>query len=333
MWPNIGWSHFGHSSRTSDVSGYTPPVMMFAHGCSMSTVAINLMKDILDKHSMKAVNFGRGEMLKGLQRSQTASELIADLPSLKERPDLAGQLANASSLVWRFNIVHNKSQEEGFTLLFKNDIEMVTKKNVMQLIHDKGTRAILLRRRNVIDIMACEVRDFCDKKWVWFGHMVDSRGNQSDCGFRGRGELEQESTSSGILDAKPEAAAAARFVWLDPKKVVNGLVKKEENNDEARDYLLGNHKLSVGAWPYHEFAAEDLLAFEYGDADGFRTSVTAWAEVLSSIGVKPDKGLIEEGLKSWGKFPEPKTHSQTILNFWEVAQALDGTKFGSMLRV
>lgn len=95
-------------------------------------------------------------------------------------------------------------------------------------------------------------------------------------------------------------------------------------------------KVDIGKWNYREFAAENLLSFEYGeayDAKGMHTSAQEWVKLLGTVGVHNATFYsVQTVLKSLDQYPAPLSHKYSIANYDDIKKALQGTKYKDMLR-
>jgi len=195
---------------------------------------------------------------------------------------------------------------------------------MMQYLKNMGARPFLFTRTNLVDVLHCRIEDFCNgvgrKK---AGYRVDAKGEEIPCGFRGR---------SNASNASREEDR----VWLDPEIVEWELDEQHKNDLDHRQYLSGTANESVGKWTYQEFAAEDLLSFEYGDAydpQGMHTSMQEWVKLLGTVGIhNATYYSVQTVLKGLDQYPAPLSHKYSIANFDDIKKALMGTRYKDMLR-
>jgi len=301
-------------------------IMMFAHGCSGSSAAVDILRRMLIAHHVSLAATGNDELMKTLKQSTTEERLQTQFwtawdqsPEEKER---VSSVLKAESLKEKFEVLYKAAQKNHSTILFKNELsEGHSDPDAVEYMQKIGTKVLLFLRMNLLDDLSCRVKDFCDKpENEGVGVNVDAKGKELGCAFRGRGEDEKEAMK-----------ADTSSVRLNVDKLIETL-----DNQAYMDGLHSEFLEKMGFANFEIFSAEDLFAFEYGEtyaSDGFALSTSRWQKLLSHVGVTPDEATVKSVLKAYGTFPAPKTHDQLFWNFHEIVEALRGTEYYDMLRM
>jgi hypothetical protein len=314
------------TSPTKPVAGFTydpdffvaltakavaPPVMMFAHGCSLTTAGSDVMRNMLAAHGYRPAETGRNELIKSLADSKTADELKTKTGYFGRTGDAKGA-AEASTLKEKFEIVHDWTVDNRMTMVFKNELTIAKENDdLMRYLSKIGTTAYFFKRFNLIDIMRCLVQDFGDRN-KGLGSLVDENGNEVDSTFRGRG-----------TDEKMDDHTTKVSFNLD--HIVTALDEQYEHDKEHMEML---NKYNLASLP-DAVSAEKLFEFEQGDTTH---SANEWYTLLSSFGMEADYKKIMEVFSSFGTFPAPSKHSATLYNFDALEEKLRGTRYYEMLR-
>jgi hypothetical protein len=288
-----------------------PPVMMFAHGCSLTTAGSDVMRNMLAAHGYRPAETGRNELIKSLADSKTADELKAKTGYFGRTGDVKGA-AEASTLKEKFKIVHEWAVDHRLTMVFKNE-RSIAKENddLMRYLSKIGTTAYFFKRFNLIDIMRCLVQDFGDRN-KGLGSLVDENGNEVDSTFRGRG-----------TDEKMDDHTTKVSFNLD--HIVTALDEQYEHDKEHMEML---NKYNLASLP-DAVSAEKLFEFEQGET---KQSGEEWYNLIASFGMKPDSKKIEEVFNQFGRFPAASKHTDTLYNYDELEKELRGTQYYEMLR-
>lgn len=304
----------------------TDPIMMFAHGCSGTTAGIDILRNLIIAHDGMIAS-GEGELMKTLDLAASEDDLRMRLwtswDHSPEENERISAILQAKSLREKVEIVYKAAQKRNETILFKNELsEGHDHPDVVEYLQKVGTRLFLLLRANLLDDLACRVKDFCDKSEnEKLGYNVDGTGKQIGCEFRGRGEEEKQQFQK----------ASSTSVYLDVDELLPAL-----EFQEYMDGLHSNFLEKLGFSDVETFSSEDLFAFEYGDEyapDGFRLSTARWKKLLSNVGVRPNEDTIRAVLKDYGTYPAPKAHREVFWNFDDLEKALRGTKYYDMIRM
>jgi hypothetical protein len=288
-----------------------PPVMMFAHGCSLTTAGSDVMRNMLAAHGYKPAETGRNELIKSLAQSKTADELKSKTGYFGRTGDVTSA-AEASTLKEKFKIVHEWAVDHQMTMVFKNE-RSIAKENddLMRYLSKIGTTGYFFKRFNLIDILRCQVQDFGDIN-KGLGSLVDENGNEVASTFRGRG-----------TDEKLDDHTTKVSFNLD--HIVTALDGQYEHDKEHMEML---NKYNLASLP-DAVSAEKLFEFEQGNT---AESAKEWYTLLSSFGMEADYKKILEVFSSFGTFPAPSKHSATLYNFDALEEKLRGTRYYEMLR-
>lgn len=296
-----------------------PPLIMFAHGCSGTTGAFYILRKLFKRLGFDDVaHTGGGELLRDIDAANTKDEfheaLWGDLDWHTWK-----NLSNASGLKEKIQIVHERTQEDHQSFLSKLQLDLAEDNPdaMRYLFRDINAKTFILRRRNVIDSLACKITDFCEKgRTADMGHNVDSDGKEVPCEFRGR-------MGDKDIASREESTPS---VWADVDTIQDNLRRLQLENERQRQYLLQQGLSNVKM-----FDAEDLFAFEY-DEEKVSTSAILWQEVLLSLGHLASITEVQDVLIEIGSFPPPKPHDKTFYNFDEVKDALQGSEFEDYIR-
>jgi hypothetical protein len=301
------------SSRNASL--VLPPVMMFAHGCSMTTAGVSTMRALLEAHGITPALIGNGELIKDLYET-TSVEKLTKKTWGSFGTYYVKAIIDKKNLTDKFRIVHEWSQSFHKTMVFKSEyVIMYDKPDLLNYLKTVGTKAYFFKRENLIDVMQCLVHDFGGKDAP--GLNVDEHGNEVEVPWRGRGATEADNINLGkVVPSK---------VWLDPTQIV-AYMDFMDARDDMHMKLLQEYSLNTMPRPV---SAEKLFAFETGD---MAESIEEWFALLSSFGITPDRKLISHTLSQYGTFPAPKNHTETLYAFKELEAALQGTKYHDMLR-
>jgi hypothetical protein len=306
------------SFLNTSASQQLPPVMMFAHGCSMTTAGIYLTQKLLEVHGVKPAATGHGELIKNLVEAENITE-FKRLTGTFGRTGPSDIAFHEPNVTKRFEKVYEWAKVYDGTLVFKNELkEANALPDLMYYLSSINAKAFFYQRTNLIDVFRCMVSDFCDTPAAQaYGHNVDENGTEVSCEFRGRGETE----------GGDRISAAQTKVWLDPAKILENL-QNQTAQDDKHMMVLSSYGINATDGPA---VAEDLLKFEHNPGK-MNNSVDAWYTVLSGVGVDADKTKIRAVLELEEQFPNPPLHSETLSNFPALLKALNGTKFYWMLR-
>lgn len=283
----------------------------------MTTAGVELAKEIIEAHSLKTVSI-TGEMMKALDRYTSKEELTTRMGEVgREDGIIDGIMSHDSDhLKEKFEIVYNWAKDHGKTLFWKQEVlTAMAHPDVMNFLPTINTKAFLFLRTNLVDVLLCRVTDFCDKEGNKdLGRPVDANGQEVSCGFRQRGDHEEERSSK---------------INLNLTRVLGALEGSEQGDNTHQEYL------KTHGFNYEVNSAEDLLAFEYGSdtkSAEFQTSMQAWTQLVMSLGITPQPDAIKKTLINFGKFSAPKRHTEMLYNFNDIKMKLDGTKYSKMLR-
>ena len=158
--------------------------------------------------------------------------------------------------------------------------------------------AVSLHRHNVLDVGICRIRDCFNKK---LGRTLFENGTRSTLCFERRKHPE--------LNIKVD-------VNVDEMKK---FLKSETERTTRKGHLFdGRHT--------DNYATEDLTVFQISGEDAdLRTSFDAWVRVLSSLGVKPNHGVIYAYLREKRRTKprgQPKPHRFVVINADQVRKSL-----------
>ena len=157
--------------------------------------------------------------------------------------------------------------------------------------------AVSLHRRNVFDVGICRVKDCFNRR---LGRVLFENGTTSTLCFERR--------KHPNLNFKIEVDVA------EMKKFI-----KEETKMSGNGHLFdGRHT--------DNYATEDLTVFQTSGEDAdLRTSFDAWVRLLSSLGVKPNHGVIYDYLREKRRVDprgQQKPHRFLVINADEVRKSL-----------
>jgi hypothetical protein len=157
--------------------------------------------------------------------------------------------------------------------------------------------AISLHRRNVFDVGICRAMDCFNRT---LGRIFFENGTKSTLCFERR--------KHPNLNFK---------IAVDVDKMKKFI--KEETKMTGKGYLFdGRHT--------DNYATEDLTVFQTSGEDAdLRTSFDAWVRVLSSLGVKPNHGVIYAYLREKRRIEprgQPKPHRFVVINADQVRKSL-----------
>jgi hypothetical protein len=286
-----------------------PPVMMFAHGCSMTTAGVDVLRHLLAVHGIKPSNTGHGELMKSLDRAESIEGLRPIMGAFGSAGDVKGVM-DTEDRMERFKIVYEWAKSVNQTLVFKNELDVAQREpELMKYMALINSTAFFFKRQNLIDLMRCMVNDFCERV-SGIGMLVNENGTPKDCAFRGRGNNE---TSESL-------------VWLNPDTILEHLNYTDQQDQAHMDLLMKYGLDSVG----EPMSAEKLFAFEQGD---LYHSTQEWVKLLNAMGVEADSHVIYDVLQSYGQFPGPANHTETLYDFHSLEKKLRGTRYHDMLRM
>jgi len=308
-----------------------PPVMMFAHGCSMTTAGIYLLRMMLTAHGVWPAETGNGELMKSLEADRTKEDFQRDMGNFGQEFKYVEEVEDTGELHTKFEVVNQWAKTMNMTLVFKNEYRMTYDEDpkdddhikLMLYLQSVGTKAFFYKRWNYLDVFHCMVEDFCDTAEFddTYGGLVDEDGKDVKCkGFRGRG-----------TEQTPSKAEEKEKMHIKVKLNVDNLLTHldyQDERDKDHQQYLKDHGFDVMR---HTVSAEHLLAFESSE-DDIEYSARAWSRVLGHIGVEPSDHIIKKTMKKWGTFDPPKKHSESFHNVDEIKAALKGTKYEEMLR-
>lgn len=298
-----------------------PPLIMMAHGCSGTTGVFYTMRRLLKHLNFTDVaRIGGGELLSDVNRSNTQDEFKDALWSSLDWKTWKA-LGESHGLQEKIKILHDRAGQDHQSILSKLQLDLAeANPDAMQyLLHDLNAKSFVLRRRNLLDTLACSIQDFCDRQRVQdYGHNVDQEGNEVQCEFRGR--LGEENQASRERDFPS--------IVVDTSKLKTNLQNLEYENIRQEDYL----KNDQGFANAKTFDAEDLFAFEYNQ-DDLHSSSVLWQELLSELGHETTIDAVENVLKDVPSFPPPKKHWEVFFNAKDVTEALKGSRYFDQLRM
>jgi hypothetical protein len=177
-----------------------------------------------------------------------------------------------------------------------------------------GSRVVVVKRNNTLDLLTCEVRD-C------FWPLAPKTGFASvntDTGEKSSLCYERRSSTEVTIQAK-----------MNTDHLIDIMTRKAEgeSSESAVDALVkgGMKREDVAVAMY-----EELSAYEYSGPDlnaRVQLSKKALARLLRDLGVTPKEDVIEQYLRRDAGTRTKEGQSDTIYNFDEVKQVLQGSKF------
>lgn len=164
-------------------------------------------------------------------------------------------------------------------------------------------RTVFLKRRNVLDIVICVVRDCFSDMAIEPGYTTDSDGMKSEC-FRGRTHEE--------MDTPP--------VYLNPLTIIENINIIGSYNEGSYQYLAG---MDVNTPAPPVFTSEDLFAFEEEDEVRVNESALTWGRLMKALNVSVQLKTIRTFLDERRTRSPPRRHSELISNFDEIRSVIE----------
>jgi len=314
------------------------PIMMFAHGCSGSTVGSKLLGEMLAAHGIGATNMAGAELelLKKLEAVRTTEDVKESLPMLAEDIHATARVLHTTSMSERFAEIIDFTRQRNQILYFENQPKYMDEHyaDLMEYLKQVNTRSVLFIRSNLMDVLHCRVTDFCrHPENEGLGDLVDQSGRETRCGFRGRSEDSTNDTGICLGDEGFEMPCPVKF---DTDNLLQFLENQEKSDEEQRQWLSRWMGHTVEQWK-EEFTYGELLNFEFVptsfDPDGFERSLRTWSVLLTNLGFQPSVAKISKTLKAFGTRPAPSPSKDTIYNYQHVVDLLKDTKYFHMLRI
>jgi len=289
------------------------PKLMAYQGCSISSPSYNVGRALIEAHTERHVVRLSMEELR-IQKNKYASSSYG-LKKIEHAVDAEIVAALKHNEIFYSKLEHYKLEHQ-------SDPEL------MKVLHFHGAKVVNTYRRNALDFLICLIRDCFGGKG--FGYAVLEDGTPSDLCFGRR------------APGSPKV-----YAYLNVTMLGAGLRKFMNLGERQAEGLY-----QAGFTDFTTVATEDLMAFGMTE-DGMEHSVDTWCKFLLSLGIHPDKGLIQKVLQGdlpptirpdscggWHNACTPaahpeKPHTDSIYNFKEVADALHklgNTTFLSFLR-
>jgi hypothetical protein len=271
------------------------PRMMVSEGCSGSTYALDVFKEMLEAHGTAPIEF----------------RYNAELMKCQKNPECKGSGSSLQALGMQVAVA--KAVDAGRTLVVK---EQGSDPAARQAMHEMGTYAVMAYRSNVLAKMLCEAKDCFttgrNRK------LFERMGPNANACFPKRRSLPPQKQTK---------------VWINPEdnKLVEALRDYENDKKDMEKTLSSSGYKSSD---FEVVTLEDLFLSESdGSSSGLARTVRAWSTALKSLGVKPDAKIIESVLKpTRGKRPSYSIYEQ-ISNADEVSKALaKDPKYGKKFR-
>jgi hypothetical protein len=296
------YERFAQLLRTTvvPVSEYNPvafdlrPRMMVSEGCSGSSYAISVIKEMLEAHETAPIEYRYND----------------ELMKCEKNPECTGQGSKAQALGMQIAVA--KAVVAGRTLVVKEQGSVASARAAMR---EMGAHAVMAYRSNVLARMLCEAKDCFDTGVVT--KLTKRMGPNADACFEKRRSLPPEQQTK---------------VWIDPEGLVDVLRSYETVQHDMETYLKssGFKHNEVACGPhdicYSIVTIEALFEAESDDkgpgSSAVERTVHAWSTVLKSLGVTPDATIIASVLEpTRGKRPAFSLH-ESISNADEVERAL-----------
>lgn len=262
------------------------PRLLVSDGCSGSSAAVSLIKDMMKAH---------GHRLYGLPD---------ELFKCEKNPycNTYDHSAGHETFAMQTAVAHTASY--GKSLVVK--VQGGDTNGPREAMREMGAYALVAYRSNTLAKLLCDVRDCFEHNGGAITKLTKRMGPNANACFNRRKLPSSRQTK----------------VWIDPKK---GRLLKElkrlDNENEEMSAMLTN-----AGYGHNDFAVVTTEALFESETDGsdaaFHRTTGAWMKALKSLGVKPDKAKIEAVLEPARGGRPPSNISETITNADEVAAAL-----------
>eukprot|EP00927_Polykrikos_kofoidii_P045033 TRINITY_DN388_c0_g1_i1.p1 TRINITY_DN388_c0_g1~~TRINITY_DN388_c0_g1_i1.p1 ORF type:complete len:339 (+),score=60.67 TRINITY_DN388_c0_g1_i1:71-1087(+) len=264
------------------------PLVLFSGGCSGSSAAFIIARDIAELSKHPVLDCGGG------------FELLADLES-----GFYGQTQTALPDAVRG--FAKRAVEANRTLLFKGEDRFFENPQTMETLVQLNSKFAVLKRWNKLDVALCAVQDCFTEGFTPapFGYKLNETGQKvRDCSFRGRGTNE---------------SASSQKIFVDTSHLLENLRHLVTHvNDNNVEFL---EQQGVA---FQKLSYDDLFSFYSGTPDDLVASSVAWTGFLDAFGIPTTFDTVYEYLKtSRTTFELPKKHSETIANFDTVKKVLE----------
>jgi len=265
------------------------PMVVWTHGCSGSSAALIIARDLANLGDRPAWDCGTGY------------ELMADIAKGRyPEKDMTTVLKG----FWQ------TASNAGRVLLFKGETHYAEEEpSAMKYLANMHSKIVLMKRSNALDVAICAVHDcFNSMTPHLFGYAVTPAGQKTGgCAFRGREAPGNETESAG--PAK---------VLVKTKDLLENLHHIMEKQSDSEQFLKDYH-FNVD----YTATSEDLFAYNWGKT-GLKRSVMAWKKLMATLGVTVDYMAIQNYLMSLiGSHDPPEKRADIIQNIDEVRKAID----------
>jgi hypothetical protein len=257
------------------------PRMLISEGCSGSSFAIDMIREMVKAHVDHIDRTYNGELFK-----------------CEKNPECVG-----GNEAMGMKVAVAKAVVDGHIVIAKE--QGSNNPETRQAMHQMGAYPVMAYRSNVLAKMLCEAKD-CFTTPATHG-LTKRVGPNPDACFPQRRHLPGDQQTK---------------VWIDPAG--GKLVKALRSYEKEKDNMV--HTLSAAGYAastYSIVTLESLFESE-GDASdtAYKRTISAWETTLSSLGVKPDRAIIESIHAPHRGARPPAAAYESIDNAAEIAGAL-----------
>jgi len=273
------------SPRDSSLANNIEDSKMFVvvvAGCSISTSVSHFTFKLLEQHGVRMTN--------------THWEVLHP----KKNHWLNSTLFPQTNLDFAMRSMKKYYRDQGYSIRVKFEPKrMDTLQDLINEDYEDSVRLVLIVRSNVLDLLACQVRDCFTGGSK--GYPVDvATGNRSDLCFNRR--------------KYPNVTTKA---YLKPDTLLQNLAHRVRGQRDLRAKIEG----MLGPDVYiTQVTSENLWGFEFGKDK--QQSILEWSKLLIAWGIHPRKDVIAKVMKDY-PMRRLSSHNDTIYNFHELMQ-----KFG-----
>ena len=196
-----------------------------------------------------------------------------------------------------------EAEEKNTSMLVKFNENKI--KNAKKGLQDIHPRVVVMRRRNILDLYICRIRDCFVKSR---SYPVDaSTGKKTNLCFQRR--KRKDVTVKAFVNVNTLAQRLQQYMKIN-----------SIHDARHRNVFKGN---------FETVATEDLFAFENSNStDALDLSLQSWITVFHSWNVTPDIPLIRQYIDAYpdhGMRPL-RSHTETVYNAEQVKKALKTQK-------
>jgi len=269
------------------------PRMFVAEGCDGSTAIMIHAAQILDLHGIHTGDPKAQKELLDVERNPYFLESHGEIVTAMKR-------------------MSEDRNQVGETLLFKSILHRDANATISSGLRELGTYAVYNTRRNLVDHLACMIRDCflnTPHQWEQYGYPVDSNGHPSRVCFDRR-----------------KTPGADDKAYIKIKYLADNLKFYEEQAINGMEMLVG------AGYAAEHTTTEAMIAFESGSF-WIQESMDAWTKLLSSWGVKADEVVLRKYLtERAGTYSQPP-QKEAVFNVVEVHEELRRLGRADLIRV